>query len=482
MATALPFSIFPSYLAKEEIEYELAIRGLSITGSVSELRSTLRSVLALESSGEAYPRPAYPFVVAEQLAEIQDVLRSIKQRLDASPCVLAPGENRRLTGRLRYYHRRISELIVPADDAAAISLRRDLLVKALCYVDLVRKIGKGHSLKISAVASTSAPDPSIAPDVADKTRSSEEDTDSESLTDADGAVGPRFRTSSIIPPFAMPSNKSPSVPVHKWNLKFSGDPNAMSVHSFLERVEELCAARHVSDKELFDSAIDLFDDKALLWYRVNRTRAKTWCELKTILMSHFSPPDYRPRLFQEILERTQRPSESIVDFLTCMASMFLRHGDISPELQLDIVSRNLAPFYVMNLPSVNSLEELERACLALEVKKSRCDHYRSTLSASRFVPSVDPEFRPPPTRSFPRRPANAFRPSATPVHSVRASESPATPATASHLCWNCRLPGHRFATCAQPRRRFCFRCGKSNFTVNSCPICSASSENSPGRV
>jgi len=51
--------------------------------------------------------------------------------------------------------------------------------------------------------------------------------------------------------------------VDKWGLKFTGNIYIMSVHNFLERATELRLARGVSEVELFDSAIDLFSDKAL---------------------------------------------------------------------------------------------------------------------------------------------------------------------------------------------------------------------------
>lgn len=38
----------------------------------------------------------------------------------------------------------------------------------------------------------------------------------------------------------------------------------MSVHRFLERVSELRTARNVSEAELFEQALDLFDGRALL--------------------------------------------------------------------------------------------------------------------------------------------------------------------------------------------------------------------------
>lgn len=45
---------------------------------------------------------------------------------------------------------------------------------------------------------------------------------------------------------------------------------------------------------------------------------------------------------------------------------------------LDLVIRILAPFYSLQLPVVNSLQELDDECLKLEVNKFRADSYRTS--------------------------------------------------------------------------------------------------------
>lgn len=50
------------------------------------------------------------------------------------------------------------------------------------------------------------------------------------------------------------------VPVHKWDIYFSGDPgdkNGLGVNAFIERVEELRLSRGVSEEELKNSITDL---------------------------------------------------------------------------------------------------------------------------------------------------------------------------------------------------------------------------------
>lgn len=128
------------------------------------------------------------------------------------------------------------------------------------------------------------------------------------------------------------------LPVYKWNLKFSGESKSLSVHHFLERVEELREARGLTVHELFEQALDLFEGKALIWYKANRQRFTDWKSVSSLLVQHYQPPDYKSRLFQEILNRTQHSSESIVEYLSCMSGMFTRYGRIPEDVRLDIIT------------------------------------------------------------------------------------------------------------------------------------------------
>ncbi|KAK9730857.1 Retrotransposon gag protein [Popillia japonica] len=122
----------------------------------------------------------------------------------------------------------------------------------------------------------------------------------------------------------------------------------------LERADELRVARGLTVAQLFDSAIDLFEGKALLWFRSNRDVFRDWNSLSALLIKHYEPPDYRARLFEDILGRTQDPNESFIEYFSCMLSMFRRYGEMTAAMQLGILVRNLAPFYTMQLPKLTT--------------------------------------------------------------------------------------------------------------------------------
>lgn len=84
-------------------------------------------------------------------------------------------------------------------------------------------------------------------------------------------------------------NKTSSQPISKWNLKFTGEnkPGDLSLSAFLERVEVTRIARSVSNQDLFNSGIDLFSGKALVWYRTVRKQVRHWPALVALLREEF---------------------------------------------------------------------------------------------------------------------------------------------------------------------------------------------------
>lgn len=249
---------------------------------------------------------------------------------------------------------------------------------------------------------------------------------------------------------------SKSVPVMKWNISFSGEIKDMSVTAFLERIEELAIARHVSRQELFNSAIDLFKGKALVWYRANRTSFNDWDTFAKEMKKQFQPYDYDEKLYDEIKRRTQGSDELIGIYLSVVSNLFSRLSLKIPEAtKLKILLKNIAPFFQLNLGlvEINSIDELKTMCLKLEARKSCIDNFS--------LPS--------------RRKNDVLEPDLSYVSSIPESSTPQTQpsdAIAAVKCWNCDKIGHRSATCEMPKRKHCYRCGTPNVTVRTCTKCS----------
>lgn len=197
----------------------------------------MRPLLRLESCNRALGYPELQVDVAQELQALDTKLAGLKLNLAAQDTSNADA-NEHL--RMRVYHvlKRINRL--PGGITAEQSAERSkLLAAALALLDQL------DALCVTPIVTppdhTTIPEPQIFNST---------------------------RTTS--------TSSSRAQPVSKWQLKFSGDPRGMSVHSFLERVGELRVARGVSPQQLFESAIDLFDGKALLWYRSNRQRFSDW--------------------------------------------------------------------------------------------------------------------------------------------------------------------------------------------------------------
>lgn len=249
------------------------------------------------------------------------------------------------------------------------------------------------------------------------------------------------------------------VPVSKWGLVFSGEESGTSLGAFLERVEELCVARNVSEESLWSEAVDLFQGAALVWFRSTRRRIQSWAELVSELRSEFQPSDYDDRLMSEIRARTQGETEPLGLYLSAMDNLFARLSyEVDASDQLKIIKKNILP-YLMEKLCLQKLDSVEKIrLLGRKVEESR---------------RMAEQFRPPPPARSSLEPDLAFRGSVRPrarVEEVVASQPSSTPTAPASFCWNCKGIGHRFRQCPNPRGEtpFCFGCGHPNTIQTRC--------------
>lgn len=262
------------------------------------------------------------------------------------------------------------------------------------------------------------------------------------------------------------------VPVYKWGIQFDGKNS--SVKAFLERVKELSVARNVSETDLFNSAIDLFSDQALIWFRAVKDKVSNWSELVSQMELAFLPPEYDERLLDEIKLRKQCRLEPISLFIASMQNLFNRLSEpLNASRQLSIIRKNILPKYVdhLALVEVKSISQLLSLCKKVDEASLIKDSYRSPQPNKLLESDLAYVELPGPSRSKHKdNTRSSSNKSRTRQFSNNSRNRDASIATVT--CWNCKKSGHVYSECKQKRSKFCFRCGKPNFTSRTCPSCS----------
>lgn len=430
MAT-MPFShkIVVNKLAKEEIEYELKIRGSDI-GTVAEMRSTLRSCFQYENEGRSLQLKKYLFSCKDDQEEVTERLTEITDLIETFDGIPNSGIHTKITTKLAHIGGRIDRMQVDSEDEFDIQAKfkiKTLQLDAMLTSKLkaARKASPKVPLEVSLESAKSSSE-----------ASDEEELSRPSISAVNSIVEKQVKN---------------FIPIYKWGISFAGSKQE-SVNAFLERVDDLCRSRGASQSDLLQSATELLSDEALIWYRANRCLFTSWNDFSQGLKEQFQSPFYSEELFEEIKRRTQGKDESVGMYLAKMSNLFCRLGTpVSEEAKVRILLRNIHPYYQAQLiqSQVTSVEHLKILCKKLEAAKISIDNYA-----------------PPPARNQSLEPDLAYmesRDKAT-SHAIAGPSSQNAP-----TCHRCHKPGHFARNCNQ---KYCFKCGKVGYTVKSCPNCS----------
>ena len=248
---------------------------------------------------------------------------------------------------------------------------------------------------------------------------------------------------------------------------------------------------------------------------------RTFNQFAKAFRVRFGDSDFQFELRQEIHLRTQGEKESVSDYLTCMRVMFDKLNlRMSEAEEVSFAHRNMLPRFHLALQR-NDIEDFAHLeYLANAAQKS----YRVARS---YKPPPVPErsllpdlaYKDPNYRTPDRRPANTreriafldqgvesydyeepidqvFLANERKGNSVNESRNkprinpemgnpnpnprptppkpncpPESPTPRVFRCWNCGEPGHGFTTCAVPRTKFCYGCGRKDVTKAECSYC-----------
>lgn len=248
------------------------------------------------------------------------------------------------------------------------------------------------------------------------------------------------------------------LPVSKWALKFTGKVGDQKLNDFLNQVGILATAEEISNHELLRSAIYLFEDRAKTWYMAFGRNFRTWGELVEGLKLEFLPHDYQYWHKKDIENRLQKQSESFGMYLAHMELMFNALPAIPEHEKIDILMRNILPFYAekLSLITIDSVRHLSSVCKQIEATKFRIEN-RASSSKNEV------SFAPISKMTRPNSPGKLYTPpqqrNFIPDREVLLR------------CFNCLAEGHHFNQCKEERRVFCFKCGKQGVPFPDCTRC-----------
>lgn len=249
------------------------------------------------------------------------------------------------------------------------------------------------------------------------------------------------------------------VPVYQWGIKFNN--TGPSIASFLERVEELRRARGVSHQELYESAVDLFAGSVLVWYRSVASRINSWHQLTKELREVFQPADYDLRLHQEIFNRTQGDQEPVDLYIAAVEGLFSRLSISVPEsTRLAQIYNNLHPQLKDRL-ALSDIQTLDQ----LRSLGRRAEAGRLSMTRPRPLPRNETILEPDLAYE------DHSRRKGLPAGRVAELRNSSSVERRDVVCWNCRKIGHRFRFCREPKKRFCYGCGKENTFKRECSSC-----------
>lgn len=435
-------------LDKDELEYELKIRGIGI-GTCEEMRHRLAMAIRFEKSGDSLRYPTYPFKFQEDAEAVKKKLNEdLAKRIDEMAAGKESSEAAKIQTKFAHLLGRLDRM-EEGEDVDNNAVRAELLAEALTLYDK-------YKVKLEAIEAQNRP---VIVDQIPPGLSIVQSAIGGNIFQEGVRNAPSSSPIAISPVPAPTHSTLKMIPPHKWGLaKFTGSGKSVSVSAFFERVEELRWARNVPKEVLLDSGLDLFGDKAYQFYKECRHRVSSWEELVEEFRQEYLAANHNEALFEELQKRTQHTSESIGVYLAVMSSYFSRlRCTVSEEAKLAIITRNLHPFYQDRLrdPLPTTIDELRTLCRRMEARRDAINNYVEPSSRKTNILEKD--------LAFVEVTENIDR---------LEIASPSSSTSSSHvICFRCGQVGHKSIGCAMPKKIHCFKCKQEGCTTKNCSKC-----------
>lgn len=449
-------------LNKNELTYEVLIRGEEPASTVLELRKQINKLTPLIPTCDIYESGLDPLTdidgVITSLSELSSRMKSLDDKYD-------PNLLQRTIALSNHLYHRIKRI-----DTSDPSIN-----------DKIKGIFKTVTSYINKLSSLNKSTQPVCEPVGEIAQSS--------------AVFENFSSVS------MNCDRSHINDLQK--IKYNGKS---CVHAFVQRVEEYRTARNINSSKLLSYATEIFTGDALHWYRSIKGSITTWDDLIALLVEDFSQFDYDYKLLSEIRNRTQGETENITIYFAKMAELFSRLTvTISEQEKLSILMHNIRPCYASvlasNTTSINTIENLKMICKNFEKIQSLTSQFKEPPRVSSDTLAPDLAFskfseqsssRPTFHNKFnynynnPKHIKNqtysnknynrntthnnyTTKQSNNNISAIDTSKSNVN--TGKFYCPRCRTPAHSLRQCTADRYPICFKCGTKNVIYPNCTKC-----------
>ncbi|KAJ8966842.1 hypothetical protein NQ314_003276, partial [Rhamnusium bicolor] len=429
----------PQYLKRDELEYELSVRGITEFGAetLRSMRRLLKDKQKNEGFGKIACHNSFDPEIGKEIDICNKKVVDLERLLETFQGGAESEEAKYIFSVLQHLYGRLNRLHID-DDIEDAETWRDCKNNLLRQLESLETTMDRKCFSFRSFASSSQGRNNVY---------LEDNQDQSTMLPVS--------TSTVV----IHQNRTP---VSQWGITFDAKKTGLSVSAFLEKIETYRVARNVSEEELKNSIIDLLKGDALIWYTSIRSQVDSWHTFVNWFKEEYLPHDHHEKLWEMIRARNQNQNESIGTYFACMTNLFNRLGNpVSEQEKLYILKRNILPYYIHQLGSqgeINSVDELRKLCKKWEINREIASRPRSTLNAN--ISALEPDLAGNPG---PFNFINRNR-TAVPVNSVTSNDK---------TCWNCNELGHRFQNCRKKReRKFCFRCGKAGVTRYTCSSCS----------
>jgi len=155
--------------------------------------------------------------------------------------------------------------------------------------------------------------------------------------------------------------------MHKWNLRFDGASDPLTL---IAELEEKIATYKINQEEVPRAMSEIFEGRAARWFRTSHLQTATWAEFRAEFLGFFLPPRYFERLEDEIRAHIQGVDETFKDYLVELRTKMQQAG-YQKEEELYRIYENMAPEYRLYIRrhEFETLEQLTR--MATEYERVR---------------------------------------------------------------------------------------------------------------